>query len=157
MLPMRLHSGLRVGTPVKFATAHDVFPILVIEGGTEGVISEIDVSPKGEIVVWVYLGKNVEGLEEWHNRVELHSNNYENDIAFCEAVNALLIPTGPTDREEFAEQLAREALDLAARHIQDILGVDAGDYASQFFSGGSVEGRLADYAANEMINKAGEE
>lgn len=150
MLPSRLNPTLRVGTPVKFATSHDVFPILVIEAGTAGVISEID-TRHDQVTIWVYLGEGTsEDLEEWHNRVELTTNSFDTEIEFFEHVNALLVPTGPADVKDFAGQLAREALNMAAKHIQDVLGVESGDLAGVFFSDDACEELLTNYAATEM-------
>lgn len=50
-------------------------------------------------------------------------------------------------------QLARDALDAAARHIQDALGVETGDLAGLFFIGDKEEAMLAileDYIKSEI-------
>lgn len=51
------------------------------------------------------------------------------------------------------ETLADEALDAAARHIQDALGITTGDFAGMYFSGeigAKITDILADYAMAEM-------
>lgn len=54
------------------------------------------------------------------------------------------------------ETLADEALDAAARHIQDALGITTGDFAGMYFSGDNgarITDILADYAMSEMKNQ----
>jgi hypothetical protein len=40
---------------------------------------------------------------------------------------------------EDVSKLASEALDVACRHIQDIIGVETGDLAGMYFSGENLE------------------
>ena len=40
---------------------------------------------------------------------------------------------------EDVSKLALEALDVACKHIQDIIGVDTGDLAGMYFSGENLE------------------
>lgn len=50
-------------------------------------------------------------------------------------------------------QLARDALDAAARHIQDALGVETGDLAGLYFMGEKEQAMLAileDYIKAEI-------
>ena len=46
--------------------------------------------------------------------------------------------------------LAQEALDAAARLIQDRLGVETGDFAGVFFSNGKAEEILQEYIREEL-------
>ena len=50
------------------------------------------------------------------------------------------------------DDLAFEALNIAARHIQDALGITTGDFAGVFFSDNITEENLKAYAAAELRN-----
>ena len=62
-----------------------------------------------------------------------------------------------SDSSSDVETLANDALDAAARHIQDALGITTGDFAGMFFSGSNgatITDILADYAMSEMQNQS---
>lgn len=147
-----LRETLKVGTPVKLADRYSVGNCFAIDADVTGVICKIDLVSHGERVVWVLLDRRIEALDEWHNRIELHSCSYDNDEEFYEVVNALLVATGPADVVAFTRNLAQEALDLAAAHIQNVLGVQTGDFAGVYFSDDLVLGELGLYAASEIKN-----
>jgi hypothetical protein len=46
--------------------------------------------------------------------------------------------------------LAQDALDAAARLIQDRIGVETGDFAGVFFSNGKMEEILQEYIREEL-------
>ena len=48
------------------------------------------------------------------------------------------------------EALAGDALDIAARHIQDTLGVKTGDVAGQVFSSDTVRDEFVHYVRTEI-------
>jgi hypothetical protein len=48
------------------------------------------------------------------------------------------------------EQLADEALDIAVRHIHDVLGIVAGDYAGIFFSDDVARNNLLQYINDHL-------
>ena len=52
--------------------------------------------------------------------------------------------------EEQIKDLARAALDAAALHIQNALGVESGDVASHVFADEKVENLFADYIRTEL-------
>lgn len=147
---------LVVGTPVKFIVNHDTdMNDVIVDAGTTGVITEI-IRDHGEIHVWVYLGTACEGLEEWHNRVELFGPAASTEQEFWEGVAEVVRQTGAADRQQLAKELAQEALNLAAKHIQDVLGIPSGDTAGVFFSDDLVFNELTEYALSEIADRAGE-
>lgn len=48
------------------------------------------------------------------------------------------------------EQLADEALDIAVRHIHDVLGIVTGDYAGRFFSDDVARNNLLQYINDHL-------
>lgn len=53
------------------------------------------------------------------------------------------------------EQLAMEALDLALGLIQKRIGIETGDYASNFFDNTNIVDQFMEYIKDEKINKKG--
>lgn len=60
---------------------------------------------------------------------------------------------------EDVKNLARQALDEACRHIQDVIGVQTGDLAGMFFTGenqGVIEEVLREYILLELSIRSAE-
>jgi len=55
--------------------------------------------------------------------------------------------------ERELDELAQNALDDAVFTIQQRLGIESGDFASHFFSGGEVQQKLFEYAKEEYYNR----
>ena len=53
------------------------------------------------------------------------------------------------------EQLAIEALDIALGLIQKRIGIESGDYASDFFDNTNIVDQFIQYIKQEKINKMG--
>ncbi len=58
--------------------------------------------------------------------------------------------------EDNVRDLAGDALNVACKHIQDIIGVETGDLAGMYFSGSvqdDIEAVLRDYIIMELLEK----
>jgi hypothetical protein len=61
--------------------------------------------------------------------------------------------------DEDVRNLARNALDEACRHIQDVIGIQTGDLAGMFFTGenqGVIEEVLREYILLELGSRSAE-
>ncbi len=79
--------------------------------------------------------------------------NNEQIDELCERLN--VTPTVPMHSKDTGNinELADEALDCAARYIQEALGVESGDVAGVVFSDGETQLKLRYYVCCELLDQ----
>jgi hypothetical protein len=91
------------------------------------------------------LHDKINELAELEPRLIDDTDWHSNEDAIAQMVNII---ESESDKE--IEGLAEEALNIAVKHIQNKLGITAGDKAGMFFSDGVVTQEFFDYILYEM-------
>lgn len=141
-----------VGTRVRFRVDHDIYPHCIIPAGTVGFV--VEMSPE---CIWVLpTSKNFPELDtnDWHGRIQLYDHGADGVEEFATIVDAALEVIEPDPFQTLAQHLGSLALNAAAKLIQDILGVESGDFAGQYFADDTCEEDLAAYAHAEIADIA---